>query len=114
MQAAPGGVAEHLVFVPAATGTPTVRPGSFVMSVIKGSVPIPQARHYLLDQRGHSVGRHASNPLINCLSSSVLLQNAETGYRNFAGRRCYSDLSDDRLLSSAGELIRSLGFGENA
>jgi len=52
------------VFVPAATVTPTVRPGSFVMSVVKGSIPIPQARHYLLDQRGHSVGRHASNPLI--------------------------------------------------
>jgi hypothetical protein len=34
------------------------------MSVVKGSVPIPQARHYLLDQGGHSVGRHASNPLI--------------------------------------------------
>src|ERR1700682_4279653 len=83
MQAAPGGVAEHVVFVPAATVTLTVRPGSFEMSVIKGSVPIPQARHYLLDQRGHSVGRHASNPLINCLLSSVLPQNAETGYQSF-------------------------------
>ena len=68
-QAAPGGVAEHLVFVPAATVTLTVRPGRFVMSVIEGSIPIPQARHDLLDQRGHSVGRHASNPLIVCLGA---------------------------------------------
>src|ERR1700730_4737143 len=52
------------MFVPAATVAQTVRPGNFVMSVIKGSVPIPQTGHYLLDQRGHSVGRHANNPLI--------------------------------------------------
>jgi hypothetical protein len=82
MQATPGGVAEHLVSVPAATGTVTVRPSSFVMSVIEGSVPIPQARHYLLDQRGHSVG-HAGNSLLNCLSSSVLPQNGQAGYRSF-------------------------------
>ena len=37
IQATPGCVAEHLVFVPAATVTLTVRPGGFVMSVIEGT-----------------------------------------------------------------------------
>src|ERR1700680_2059480 len=77
MQGAPGGVAEHFVFVAAATVTPTVRPGSFVMSIIKGSVPIPQARHYLLDQRGHSVGRHASNPLITACRLPFYIKTRE-------------------------------------
>lgn len=106
MQAAPGGIAEHLVFVPAAAVTLTFRPGNFVVSVIKGSVPIPQARHYLLDQRGHSVGRHASHPLINCVVAFRFTSKRGTWLPKFPGRQQYSDLSDDRLPSRGGKLIR--------
>ena len=44
-QAALGGIAERLMCMHAAAVTPAVCPGSFVMNIIKGSVPHSQSDH---------------------------------------------------------------------